>query len=84
MQAHVFRPAYFFPPKEYPEDRKNQRPAWFRALDVVMTPLTKVVAPSVYTPTEDLGRFCVELAKGRWPDKQLSRNAEMRQLVKEL
>lgn len=32
----------------------------------------------------ELGRFMIELAKGRYPDQQLFRNAEMRKLVKEL
>ncbi|KAH9926775.1 uncharacterized protein B0H18DRAFT_1005511 [Fomitopsis serialis] len=84
MKARIFRPAYFFPPKKYPEDRKNQRPAWFRALDIVMTPVVKTLLPSIYTPTEDLGKFAIELAKGRWPEKVLFRNVEMRELVKEL
>ncbi|KAH9835294.1 uncharacterized protein C8Q71DRAFT_765049 [Rhodofomes roseus] len=82
MEARMFRPAYFFPPNEYPEDRKNQRPAWHRAVDIVMTPLAKNLIPSIYTPTEELGKFVVELAEGRWPEKNLFRNAEMRELMK--
>ncbi|KZT70444.1 hypothetical protein DAEQUDRAFT_725356 [Daedalea quercina L-15889] len=84
MKARIFRPAYFFPSNEYPEDRRNQRPAWFRALDVVMTPLTRTLMPSIYTPIEELGKFAVELAKGHWPEKDTFRNVEMRKLMGEV
>ena len=56
-----------------------------------MTPATEYVFapifnlfPTYYTPLADLGRFSVELAKGRWPDQVMFRNAEMRKLVKTL
>lgn len=84
MKAYVLRPGYFFPPKAYPEDRKNQRSLTLRVLDAVAGPLLSTLMPAAYAPTEELGRFMVELAKGRWPDQELTRNAEMRKLLKEL
>ncbi|KAI8986625.1 hypothetical protein BD414DRAFT_486601 [Trametes punicea] len=84
IKAHIVRPGYFFPSKKHPEDRLNQRSALMRALDVIQTPLYSTFVPSVYTPIEDLARFTVELAKGRWPDQELSRNTDMRRLVKQL
>ena len=83
IKAHVFRPAYFFPSKEYPQDRMHQRGALARFFDTVSTPMLSFF-PSYYTPLEDLGRFCVELAKGRWPGQVMYRNAEMRKLIKTL
>ena len=82
MTAHIYRPAYFFPSKKYPEDRLNQRSAVFRAADTVMGPMFRTLTPSLYTPVEDLGRFVVEVAKGRWPQQTLFRNADMRELIK--
>ncbi|KAH9887271.1 hypothetical protein C8Q73DRAFT_713402 [Cubamyces lactineus] len=84
MKAHVYRPGYFFPSKKYPEDRLNQRGSLARATDVIFSPLYQTLLPFVYTPIEDLGRFAVELAKGRWPDQELFRNADMRRLIKEV
>ncbi|KAI0777385.1 hypothetical protein BD413DRAFT_468185 [Trametes elegans] len=81
VRVHVFRPAYFFPSKKYPEDRMNQRSTLLRVVDATLGPLVAAATPSWYTPTEELGRFAVELAKGRWPDKVLYRNAEARKLV---
>ena len=34
----------------------------------------------MYTPVEQMGRFAVELAKGRWGDETLFRNKRMREL----
>lgn len=84
MQARVYRAGYFFPPKEYPQDRKNQRSATLGVVDNIMTPVLKCVLPASYTPTENLGTFALELAKGRWPDKDFYRNADMQVLVKEV
>ncbi|KAI0371356.1 hypothetical protein BV20DRAFT_965552 [Pilatotrama ljubarskyi] len=84
IRAHVFRPGYFFPSRTYPEDRLNQRSAMLRAADVVLAPLLTALYPAGYTPIEDLGRFAVEVAKGRWPDQGLFRNADMRRLVKQI
>ncbi|KAI0336647.1 hypothetical protein GY45DRAFT_1315239 [Cubamyces sp. BRFM 1775] len=84
MKARVVRPAYFFPSKKYPEDRLNQRSAFLRGFDVIATPLFSTFISHLYTPVEDLGRFCVELAKGRWPDQGTFSNTDLRKLVKEL
>ncbi|KAI0634767.1 hypothetical protein C8Q77DRAFT_1103991 [Trametes polyzona] len=84
MVSHVVRPSYFFPSKNYPEDRANQRSRTYRALDVVFGPVLANLLPASYTPVEDLGRFVVEVAKGRWPSQALFRNTELRRLVNEL
>lgn len=81
LKAHVYRPGYFFPSKDYPEDRLNQRGVE-RALDIVATPLFKYTP--WYSPIEDFGRFAVEVVKGRWPEQELFRNTDMRKLVKEV
>lgn len=82
LKAHVYRPGYFFPSKDYPEDRLNQRGGVERALDIVATPLFKYTP--WYSPIEDFGRFAVEVVKGRWPEQELFRNTDMRKLVKEV
>ncbi|KAI0707543.1 hypothetical protein C8T65DRAFT_808914 [Cerioporus squamosus] len=82
MTAHIYRPGYFFPSKKYPEDRLNQRGTLMRVADVAMGPLLKTLTPSLYSPIEDLGRFAVEVAKGRWPQQTLFKNADMRELMK--
>lgn len=83
MKAQMYRAAYFFPSKDYPQDRMNQRRAWERVFDNIFAPIFNLF-PTYYTPLEDLGRFSVELAKGRWPNQVMFRNAEMRKLVKTL
>jgi len=84
MKAHIIRPGYFFPSAKYPEDRKNQRSRVAGILDYALTPLFECAMPSLTVSTEELGRFAVELAKGRWPDQELFRNGQMRELVKQL
>ncbi|OCH93948.1 hypothetical protein OBBRIDRAFT_832254 [Obba rivulosa] len=84
MKAHILRPAYFFPSNQYPQDRKNQRPASAGYVDCVMTPLLNTVLPSQYTPIDDLARFAVEAAKGQWPDETLFSNTKMKELVKQV
>lgn len=84
MEAHIFRPGYFFPSPAYPEDRKHQRGLIANLFDYIATPLGRWFAPSLLTPTEELGLFAIELAKGRFPDQKMYRNAEMRRLVQEL
>ncbi|PCH44850.1 hypothetical protein WOLCODRAFT_124211 [Wolfiporia cocos MD-104 SS10] len=84
MKAHVFRPAYFCPSPKYPQDRLHQRSFMYRTFDRVMPTIMSCVAPSMWTPVEDLSRFSVGLAKGRWPEQDLYRNSEMRELVKQI
>ncbi|TFK88543.1 hypothetical protein K466DRAFT_564693 [Polyporus arcularius HHB13444] len=82
MIAHIYRAGYFFPSKKYPEDRLNQRSTLSRVADIAMGPVLRMLAPSLYSPIEDLGRFAVEVAKGRWPQQTFFRNADMRELMK--
>ncbi|KAH9887272.1 hypothetical protein C8Q73DRAFT_794826 [Cubamyces lactineus] len=84
MKVHVARPAYFFPSKKYPKDRLNQRGALARGFDVIVTPVFSTFVSGLYIPVEDLGRFCVEAAKGRWPDQVVFENVDMKKLVKGL
>ncbi|CDO71173.1 hypothetical protein BN946_scf184845.g43 [Trametes cinnabarina] len=84
IKAHIYRPGYFFPSKKYPEDRLNQRGLLMRALDTALAPIYSRLVPSLYSPIEELGRFAVEVVKGRWPGQELFMNADMRRLVKEL
>lgn len=84
MKAHSIRPAYFFPPKEFPEDRKYQRSTSAIILDKILTPVVCTLSPSLYTPNHDLGLFATNVAKGRWPDQELFRNKDLRELVKQV
>ncbi len=84
MKVQIFRPGYFCPSNEYPQDRMNQRGTVERALDFLAVPVYSRFFPTFYTPVGDMGRFTVELAKGRWPDQVMFRNAEMRNLIKSL
>ena len=84
MKAHTIRPGYFFPPRQYPDDRKHQRSTTAAVLDKVLTPALLVLAPSLYSPNEDLGLFALSVAKGRWPHKELFRNKDLRGLVKQV
>ncbi|KAH9927129.1 uncharacterized protein BXZ73DRAFT_102717 [Epithele typhae] len=83
MRAAAVRPGYFFPPKEHAEARARQRGVLARALDTVQTPLLSAVAPGIYTPLEVLARFVVELGKGRWPERTVFPNVEMRALMED-
>lgn len=82
VKAHILRPGYFFPPSEYPEDRKHQRSMIAGMFDYVGTPLMNCSIPSLIAPTGELGSFALGLAQGRWPGQVIFRNAEMRQLMK--
>ncbi|KAI9062181.1 hypothetical protein FKP32DRAFT_1593757 [Trametes sanguinea] len=84
MITHVLRPGYFFPSKQYPEDRRNQRGALLSAVDTLLSPIFSKFTPSLYSPVEELGPFAVEVAKGRWPNQQVFSNADMRRLMKDL
>ncbi|KAL7283978.1 hypothetical protein ACG7TL_001250 [Trametes sanguinea] len=84
MKAHIFRPGYFFPSKKYSEERKNHRSAASRAFDMAVTPIYSKFVPSLYAPLKELEPFALEVAKGRWPDRGILTNADMRELVNEL
>ncbi|THH20387.1 hypothetical protein EW146_g999 [Bondarzewia mesenterica] len=84
IKATVIRPAYFHPSPAYPLDAQNQRNLGMRWLDKILTPSFSVLAPSMIMRIEDLGKFAVEAAKGKWEDKgQLFENPDMKRLMKE-
>ncbi|KAF8901284.1 hypothetical protein CPB85DRAFT_1227894 [Mucidula mucida] len=82
IKASVYRPAYFFPSN--PDDRRHTRGALLRALDCVAAPVFRTLTPSLYSPIQDLGKFSVELAKGRWKEETTFPNVRMRELMKQL
>ncbi|KIY65498.1 hypothetical protein CYLTODRAFT_379376 [Cylindrobasidium torrendii FP15055 ss-10] len=82
IKGSIFRPAYFFP--AHPNDRANTRGLLLRGLDCIAAPIFRTVVPKLYTPISDLGRFSVELAKGRWAEEHTFPNAKMRELIAQL
>ena len=81
ISVHILRPGYFFPSRAYPQDRMHQRGAAERIFDAFATPVWSRFFAAHYTRVEDMGRFAVEVAKGRWPDQVLFRNTEMKELL---
>lgn len=81
IEARILRPGYFFPPREYPELRSAIRPAWQRALDIPLAFLFRNLIPSQYIPSDSLGKFAVEAAKGRWSNERTFSNSRMRELL---
>lgn len=84
MHAHSIRPAYFYPSEKYPEDVKHQRTPSAVCFNTIMEPVFGLLHPPSLTPIEDLSKFTLEVAKGRWPDQGLFRNTELRKLAKEI
>jgi len=84
LQAHILRPGYFFPPKEYPADRENQRSATAGCVDKVIGPVASTLIPNMVSPPSEMSQVAVAVAKGRWPQSELIGSKEMRKLVKEL
>lgn len=82
MAAHIYRAGYFFPSKDYPEDRLNQRSVGERIVDITLGTMLKTFTPHFYTPIELLGPYVLEIAKGRWPDQEVLRNVDMRKFIK--
>ncbi|KAK7683515.1 hypothetical protein QCA50_013349 [Cerrena zonata] len=82
--THIIRPGYFFPSKEYPADRLNQRGSGADCVDRIMSPVYSTLLPSLYTPIDTLGKIAVELAKGRFKDITLVRNSTLRELGSQL
>lgn len=62
----------------------NTRGAALRALDTTLAPIFRTFVSSKYTPIEDMGRFAVALAKGRWAEEHTFPNSRMRELIKEI
>ena len=84
MHAHSIRPAYFFPSQDYPEDAKHQRGSSALCFHKLLNPVLGTLYSAGVTPIEYLGRFSVEVAKGRWPNQQMFRNTELKNLMKKL
>ncbi|GJE86452.1 hypothetical protein PsYK624_025320 [Phanerochaete sordida] len=84
MKAHVIRPAYFRPPREYPADWAHQRTRGEDMVDRVLGPVFTCLIPSFVTPIPVLARVPLEIAKGRWPDVGLFPNKMMLELGKEI
>ncbi|KAF7972143.1 hypothetical protein HWV62_18882 [Athelia sp. TMB] len=80
ISASIMRPSYFFP--SHAPFRQHTRGASARAADTVLGPLLKTLAPGLYTPVDQMGKFAVELAKGRWGEETLFDNKRMRELYK--
>jgi len=96
LQAHIYRPGYSVPSSKYPEDRKHSRSCGNRDGHahtictcrlhgrVCQDATLCCVAPSLLTPIKDSARFTVAIAKGRWSDKELFRDKDMIEIVKDL
>ncbi|EKM56525.1 uncharacterized protein PHACADRAFT_253704, partial [Phanerochaete carnosa HHB-10118-sp] len=84
MKAHILRPAYFRPSRDYPEDWKHQRSRAEDTLDWVLAPAFSCLLPSYVTPLPVLSKIPLEIIKGRWPDIELFPNKTMLECAKEL
>ena len=80
------RPGYFFPSKAYRKDAPNQRSFTLRVTDKVLAPALSVFYPAWLITVEEMGRFALESARGKWEGKggPIFQNAEMKNLVKGL
>ncbi|THH27359.1 hypothetical protein EUX98_g6835 [Antrodiella citrinella] len=85
MKVHNLRPAFFHPSTEYPEDKKHQRVGIGRnILDFVLCTVFSFAIPSLYMPIPELTAATLAIAHGRYPDQELFRNTQLRQIAKEL
>ncbi|KIJ66212.1 hypothetical protein HYDPIDRAFT_109198 [Hydnomerulius pinastri MD-312] len=82
ITTQVLRPGYFFPSN--PTDRANTRPSGARTWDSIIAPILKNLLPASYTPIDQLGRFAVELAKGRWGEEIIFKTPKMQELLRGL
>ncbi|KAF9012086.1 hypothetical protein BDZ89DRAFT_1077507 [Hymenopellis radicata] len=64
--------------------RGTREAPFLRGLDCVVAPVVRTLTPSIYSPIQDLGKFSVELAKGRWKEETTFPNVRMRELMKQL
>jgi hypothetical protein len=89
LGGSILRPGYFFPSKAYPQDAPNQRGLSLRIADKLLgTPLS-VMYPSGVIAVEEIGRFALEAARGKWEaakgdPARIFENAEMKNLLKSL
>ncbi|KIP05442.1 hypothetical protein PHLGIDRAFT_119816 [Phlebiopsis gigantea 11061_1 CR5-6] len=84
MRAHILRPGYFRPPREYPADWQHQRSTAESILDRLATPVFNLLVPSLVLPMNEFGTVALEVAKGRWPDVDRFENKAMREAAKEV
>ena len=86
LGATIMRPGYFFPSKAYRKDALNQRSSTLRIADKVLAPALSAFYPAGLISVEEIGRFALEAARGRWEGKggPIFQNADMKNLVKGL
>lgn len=84
MRAHILRPGYFFPPKEYPADKANQRSALEGFADRILGPVFSTLIPNLLSPPAEMAKVALEAAKGRWSQIDLFSSKQMREMAKEL
>ena len=84
MAAHVIRPGYFRPSRDYPQDWANQRAAWEKSVDCALSPVLNTLLPSSVSPLPVLSTVPLEIVKGRWPETELFPNKKMLELAKEI
>jgi hypothetical protein len=75
IQASILRPGWFLPSKEDANIRSRTM------ITKALYPVVSTLVPSVCTPVEGLGRVTVEIAKGKWDEERLFRNARLRELM---
>ncbi|KAJ6490471.1 hypothetical protein DFH09DRAFT_1252662 [Mycena vulgaris] len=81
VHAQMLRPGYFFPADA--ADRERTRSRSTRALDCVMAPLLRTVAPSLIVPIGDLARVALGIAKGKLGDATVFSNAAIREAARQ-
>jgi len=86
LGATIMRPGYFFPSNAYPQDARNQRSTTLRLTDKLLGPALSVFYPAGLISVEEIGKFALEAARGKWEGKggPIFENAEMKNLVKSL
>jgi hypothetical protein len=86
LGATIMRPGYFFPSKAYRKDAPNQRPSALRVADLLFAPALSMFYPAGLISVEEIGRFALEAARGKWEGKggPIFENADMKNLVKGL
>jgi len=86
LGATIMRPGYFFPSNAYPQDARNQRSTTLRLTDKLLGPALSVFYPAGLISVEEIGKFALEAARGKWEGKggPIFENAEMKNIVKSL
>ena len=87
LGASILRPGYFYPSKAYPQDAPNQRGLALRLSDKIINAPLSLFYPAGVITVEQMGRFALEAARGKWEAKVPARiyeNPEMKNLLKSL